>query len=469
MNILHVASECYPLIKTGGLADVVGALPWAQAQAGHDVRLVLPYYPSVAEQLPDAPIIRELSTFAGGVALRSVDYHGVRLYLIDAHHLFARKGNPYHDANYHDYADNVYRFALLGWFGAALAAGMDEWWGCADVLHAHDWQAGLACAYLAHWQSPVKRIFTIHNLAYQGLFDAAHVPELALPWRMFDVHGLEFNGQLSMLKAGLYYADEITTVSPSYAQEITHIEGGCGLHGLLAERAGQHRLHGILNGIDPGIWSPEHDPAITHHYNARQLVANKRANKLELQRFFGLEEDKNALLMILVSRLTEQKGIDLLLAALPTMLDMGNTQFAILGSGEPALSEAFEGAAAAHPGRIGVYIGYDEALSHRMMAGGDLIAVPSRFEPCGLTQLYGMAYGTLPLVRRIGGLGDSVLDGRTGFVFDQATSSDLVDAYQRAVDIWLQPRKWQTMQRRAMGEDFGWHKAAQQYLALYEK
>lgn len=466
MNILHVASECYPLIKTGGLADVVGALPWAQAQAGHDVRLVLPYYPHVARQLPEAPIIRELSTFAGGVALRSTNYNGVRLYLIDGQHLYGREGNPYHDENYWDYSDNVYRFALLGWFGAALAAGMDEWWGRADVLHAHDWQAGLSCAYLTYWQSPVKRVFTIHNLAYQGIFYPHHIPEVALPWHMFNVNGLECHGQFSMLKAGIYYADEITTVSPAYAQEITHIEGGCGLHGLLAERAGLGRLHGILNGIDASIWSPEHDPIIKHHYDAKHL-ADKQANKLALQRTFSLKADRNALLTILVSRLTEQKGIDLLLDALPELLDAGNTQFAVLGSGDPVLSQSFERLATEYPGRVGVYIGYDEALSHQMMAGGDLIVVPSRFEPCGLTQLYGMAYGTLPLVRRVGGLGDSVYDGRTGFVFDQATSDSLIDTYRRALDIWLQPRKWQTMQRQAMNEDFGWHKAAQQYLDIY--
>lgn len=467
MKILHVASECYPLIKTGGLADVVGALPWAQAKAGHDVRLVLPYYPSVAAQLPDAPVIRTLNTFAGGAALRCADYHGVTLYLIDAQHLYGREGNPYHDRNYTDYPDNVYRFALLGWMAATLAAGYDEWWGQADVLHAHDWQAGLACAYIEHWRTPVKRIFTIHNLAYQGVFSAEHVPYIALPWHMYDVHGFEYHGQLSMLKAGIYYADEVTTVSPSYAREITTEAGGCGLHGLLADRAAHGHLHGILNGIDPQIWSPECDPAIARHYGATS-IQYKKTNKRALQQEFGLREDDDTLLAIIITRLTAQKGIDLVLDALPSMLDAGNTQLAVLGSGEPGLAEAFNRAAAEYSGRVGVYIGYDEALSHRMMAGGDLIAVPSRFEPCGLTQLYGMAYGSLPLVRRIGGLGDSVTDGKTGFVFDQASVDDLLTAYRRALTCWQQPKQWQQMQRNAMSADFTWYKAAQHYLDLYE-
>lgn len=476
MKILHLCSELYPLIKTGGLADVMGALPHAQQSIGEDVRVLLPCYPQVARQIGASHVVTVRETFAGTVTLRHTHYNGINIYLLDAPQCFAREGNPYHDADYQDYADNFRRFALLSYIGAQLAEGLDEWWGRADILHAHDWQAGLACAYLKHWQSPVKSLFTIHNIAYPGRFAAHHLPEIELPWHMFATEGLEFVHEISYLKAGLYYADHITTVSPTYAREITQSEAGGGMHGLLQTRAGEGRLHGILNGVDDAVWHPAHDPLIAATFDADKLQG-KAANKTALQRAFALKEDKNALLMILIARLAEQKGADLVLSAIDELM-AHNIQLAVLGSGDPALQQAFTDAAARHPGKIGVKIAYDEALSHQMMAGGDVILVPSRFEPCGLTQLYGLKYGTLPLVRRTGGLADTVTDSTadnrengtaTGFVFNDADRAGLLYACEQALALWAQPKQWQSVQQSAMRADFGWARAARSYQALYQE
>lgn len=472
MNILHASSELYPLLKTGGLADVLGALPFAQQQNGDNVRVILPYYRTIREQLPFTAEVFRSDAPGGHAVIRFAEYRGIGLYLIDAPHLYGRGGNPYHDENYRDYPDNVVRFGLLGWAAAALAVGADPFWGRADVLHAHDWQSGLAAAYLHAWGAwQVKTVFTVHNIAYQGLFDPHHMPDLWLPWEMYRPEGLEFNGQISFLKAGLYYSDLITTVSPTYAHEITF--AAYGMEGLLQQRQQQGRLIGILNGVDEAVWNPAADPALAATYDIADAQKGKAANKAALQQHFGLDPNPEAMLCVMVSRLTEQKGADFLLETLHIKLaEDPALQFALLGSGEPWLEQAFAELAARHPRRVGMHIGYDETLAHRLIGGGDVILVPSRFEPCGLTQLYGLKYGTLPLVRRTGGLADTVAgfgesDEATGFVFDEPDAQSLTEAFNTALYVWSQPALWAEMRRRVMQRDFGWFKAAEAYRGCY--
>ncbi|MNN07193.1 Glycogen synthase [compost metagenome] len=397
------------------------------------------------------------------------------IYLIDAPWLYERPGSPYHDQSMNAYSDNHRRFALLGWMACELAKGLDRYWR-PQVVHAHDWHAGLACAYLAANGHPARSVFTVHNLAYQGLFSAHHVPELWLPPSFFNIYGLEFYGQMSFLKAGLFYADHITAVSPTYAREITRPEFGYGMEGLLQERQRQGRLSGILNGVDDKIWDPSHDPRLTARYDADNLK-NKAKNKLHLQKAMGLKVDESLPLFAVVSRLTSQKGLDLVLEALPALLEQGG-QLALLGAGDAVLQQAFLAAAADYPEQVGVQIGYHEAFSHRIIGGADVIMVPSRFEPCGLTQLYGLKYGTLPLVRRTGGLADTVVDcalenladgSASGFVFDDCDAVALGNAIRRAMVLWNRPKHWRHVQRHAMSVDFGWQVAAQEYLSLYQR
>lgn len=473
MKILHTCSEMYPLIKTGGLADVMGALPYYQQAQGNDVRVLLPYYPQVAEKLGETVEVATFGTFAGIVTIRFSYFNGLGVYVIDAPHLFARR-LPYYDDNYQDYQDNYKRFALLGFVAAQLACGLDHWWRNADILHAHDWQAGLACAYIKAWNSSVKSVFTIHNIAYVGRFQAYHLQELGLPWEFFHPNGLEFYGEMSYLKAGLYFADRITTVSPTYAKEITEPMAGNGLHGLLQARKSEGRLVGILNGVDENVWNPEIDSHIAATYRANYMHG-KAKNKSELQRYFSLPENKDALLFVMVTRLTEQKGADFLLANIDQMMQH-NVQLVVLGSGSPDLEWALREAQSRYPQQIGVKIGYDEALSHQIIAGGDVILVPSRFEPCGLTQLYGLKYGTLPLVRRTGGLADTVNDSHkesienrtaTGFVFDYPSAETFGEAVYRAISLWQKGKLWSSVRQNALAQDFGWTKVAEQYQRLY--
>lgn len=478
MKVLHATSELYPLIKTGGLADVLGSLPFAQQALGHDVRAVLPYYRHVRSLLPDAALVAERDTFGGRVAVRYAEYKGLSLYLIDAPHLYDRPGNPYHNEHYFDYADNVIRFAVLGWAAAALATGLDEVWGKADILHAHDWQAGLAPAYLNTWNTYIKSVFTVHNIAYQGMFQSKHLAEVGLPWEMFHVDGVEFHGQISFLKAGLFYADHITTVSPTYADEITREPAANGMAGLLHTRNAEGRLSGVLNGVDDAVWNPQTDAALAKNYHLKAMQG-KKADKAALQQFFGLNGDDKALLTVMVSRLTPQKGADLLLEALHEKLPANpDLQFALLGSGSPELEQAFVRLAEQYPQQAGVYIGYNEELAHQLIGGGDVILIPSRFEPCGLTQLYGLKYGTLPLVRRTGGLADTVVQTdeetlknktATGFVFDEPTAGALGGAVESALALWRKPRAWPAVRKQAMAQDFGWHKAAESYDACYRR
>ena len=482
MRVLHVCTEIYPLLKTGGLADVAGALPAAQARSGCDARVLVPGFPALRAGILEQTPVTELAPAFGAGAIRLyrgvLPDSGVTAYVIDAPDLYDRPGNPYADAENQAYPDNYQRFALLGWIAARLAEGLDPAWQ-PQVVHAHDWHAGLAPAYLkafeqAHGRKLAGSVQTVHNLAYQGNFPGHVFGFLRLPAHFFDVNGIEFHGQCSFLKAGLYFADKITTVSPSYAREIQDSEQGCGLDGLLRSRA--HDLSGILNGVDDAVWNPQTDPLIAAHYDVRD-VAGKLACKTALQQEAGLAIQDEAPLFCVVSRLTEQKGLHLVLAALPSIVQRGG-QIMVLGSGDAMLENAFRAAAAAHPDAVAVRIGYDEQLAHRLIAAADVILVPSRFEPCGLTQLYGLKYGTLPLVRRVGGLADTVADSAlenlddetaTGFVFENFDDAGIDAALRRAFALYRRDADWTLVQERGMRQQFGWDEAAASYLMLYRQ
>lgn len=477
MKVLHVAAEVFPLVKTGGLADVVAALPVAQAVQGADVRLLLPGFPAVLEAVQGARTVIDIGNCFGALRVRLLlaRMPGSRLpvYVIEAPYLYRRGGSPYQDSDGEEWPDNLQRFALLGWVAAHLAGqDADPQWA-PDIVHAHDWHAAMVCAYMAeHTATPASSVFTVHNLAFQGLFPAHDWPMLGLGSHLMSPTGLEFHGQLSFMKAGLKFARRITTVSPTYAREIATHEFGCGLDGVIRGRGAD--VTGILNGIDPELWNPATDPAIASRYDAERLQG-KRDCRRALQAELGLDVDDQALVLTVVSRLTSQKGLDLILAALQELVQAG-VQFVVQGTGEPALEAAFRMAQQAHPGRVHVHIGYDEARAHRLIAGADLIAVPSRFEPCGLTQLYGLRYGTLPLVRRVGGLADTVTDatpetlaqGRaTGFAFDAATPAAFSACVRRAIALRAEPAAWRGMQATAMAQDLSWGGPARDYLKLY--
>lgn len=470
-DVLSVASECAPLIKTGGLADVVGALPGAMAPLGWRLRTLIPAYRGLAQKLENPVEVWSSPDLYGGegrVLAGTVD--GLDLLLLDAPHLFDRAGGPYHDEAGADWADNPRRFAALSWVASKIALdGLSDGW-IPTVLHAHDWQAGFAPIWV---HGAVPSAITIHNIAFQGIAPAAAIEELRLPHSWFNPGGFEYWGQISALKAGLVAADAVTTVSPTYAQELTTPAFGFGLEGVIRGRAGA--LSGILNGVDTAVWNPATDPLIAANYSAEDL-SGKAVDAAALREEFGLDPDGGPL-CIVVSRLTRQKGLDLLLAALPALI-AGGGQLAVLGTGENDLQDGFLRAAASHPGRVGVRIGYDEALSHRMFAGADVVLVPSRFEPSGLTQMYGLAYGTLPLVARTGGLADSVIDANlaaervgvaNGFQFAPVTAEELVRAIRKMCALYAQPDIWQRMIQSAMSHPVGWDASAREYAALYDR
>jgi starch synthase len=476
-RVLHVAAELFPWVKTGGLGDVTAALPPALAAVGVDARIVLPGFTALLDAFRLEEVARLHTPFTVErvrIARAQLPGSPVRVYLIDHPAFYDRPGTPYQAPDGGEWGDNHRRFALLGWAAAALAEGADPEWR-PEILHGHDWHAGLAPAYLKAWGSPLPSVFTVHNLAYQGFFGAGIFGELALPAHFFNLYGVECYGGVSFLKAGLFYADRLTTVSPTYAQEIQTPQYGMNLDGLLRDRAGV--LRGILNGVDPAIWSPESDAALPRRFGVENAQRGKSAAKAALQRRFGLDEQPDALLFGAVTRLTWQKGLDLLLAALPGIAGLGG-QLALLGSGDYDLEQGFAAAAGAHRGRVGVVFGYDEDLSHLIIGGSDNVVVPSRFEPCGLTQLYALRYGALPLVRRTGGLADTVIDANavtladgtaTGFVFDDENLDALLGAAQRAAALYGDRGAWTRVMRQAMTRDFSWEASARQYLALYRE
>lgn len=468
MNVLFVSSEIYPFAKCGGLGDVAYALPVAMAKQGLDIRLLLPGYPEVLKNLENPKIIATERFFFGMGTARIILGrlpHGVLTYVIDAPHLYDRPG-IYGDAYGVDWPDNHLRFAALGFVAAELGR-YDEGWR-ADILHGHDWLCGLMPAYLkAKPGRQPKSIFTIHNLAYQGLFPSTVYPDLGLPSSFYTTEGVEFHAQVGFLKAGLYYADAITAVSPTYAAEIQQEELGCGLDGLLRQRSGQVR--GILNGIDTEVWNPARDSYLHAPYSAITLHEKKK-NRAALLGELGLRIKKNRPLFGVVSRLAFQKGLDLLPEAMQDSLREG-AGLAILGTGDAALEAQLRKLSARWPGQVAVKCEQNETLAHRIMAGADAILVPSRFEPCGLVQMYGLRYGTLPVVRRTGGLADTV-EGKgsaaTGFVFDTSSVSDLAGTLRQVLKIFRRPAIWVNMQRNAMAKDFGWEKSAGEYLTLYQ-
>jgi starch synthase len=471
MRILQVASEAFGLVKTGGLADVVSGLCCALQDAGDDVRLVLPAYRGVVELARARPKLT-LGDPLGAGATRLLEGvlpgSDVTVWLVDCAPLFDRPGGPYLDAQGADHFDNHIRFGLLCRVAAMLAImGPAIGWD-ADVVHAHDWQAGFVPTHLALWGGHRPgTLFTVHNLHFQGRYSPSILAEVGLPAHAYAIDGVELWGSASFIKGGLFHADKITTVSPTYANEIQGEVGGEGLHGLLTMRDAD--LHGIVNGIDLETWDPARDDALAVRYDASRLAA-RAENKLALQRRMGLRADPDAPLVGTVGRLTHQKGIDLLLGALPRLLGRG-AQVAVVGSGDVALENALEYAAEANPGRVAFLRGYHEPASHLMVGGCDAFVVPSRFEPCGLTQLYALRYGAVPVVRATGGLADTVLDAShpdgVGFVFESATHHALGDALDRALDAFGDKRGWAALQRRGMARDHGWASAAAAYRSLY--
>ena len=476
LQALSVASEAYPLIKTGGLADVAGALPAALAAEDVAVRTLIPGYPAVLAAMEGAaatPLPAALAARLGGPGqVLAATTRGLDMLVLDVPHLFARAGNPYTSPDGQDWPDNAQRFAALSRVGAEIGLGLVAGYR-PDVVHAHDWQAGLVPAYLHYaGKSRPATVMTVHNLAFPGKFPLSLAPALGLPPQALGVDGIEFFGFLSLLKAGLQFADRITTVSPTYAQEILTPEGGMGLDGLLRARGAA--VSGILNGVDTEAWDPSTDVMLAARYGAAILPA-RGANKADVQRRMGLATDPEALLFGVVSRLTWQKGLDMLLQALPALLAQ-NAQLAVLGAGDPEIEFAFRDAVAAHPGRIGCVIGYHEPLAHALQSGCDALLVPSRFEPCGLTQLYALRYGAVPVVSRVGGLADTVIDANpmalgagvaTGIQFAPPTAERLAAAISRTGQLFADKPVWARLQANGMAADVSWRGPARDYARLY--
>ena len=477
MKVLLVTSEIAPLIKTGGLADVSGALPAALRAIGVDVRVLVPGYPQVLAQMASIEVLAtfyDLPGFPPSRLLGSIMENGVPLMAIDCPVLYQREGGPYVDANGHDWPDNPLRFGLLCRVAAILGCGGTPLSWHPDLVHGNDWQTGLTGAYLSVAKEAVPNIITIHNLAFQGNFGPENVALLHLPPQSFAIDGVEFYGKMSFLKGGLYYARHITTVSPNYAREIQRDELGFGMQGLLQAR--KRDITGILNGIDTDEWNPEADRHLAFHFSSRR-VAGKAKNKRALQERMGLQVQADIPLLAVVSRLTHQKGLDLLLEIAPRLLDIP-VQLVVLGSGEKLMQDEVLALAARYPGKVAAMIVFDEGLSHQIEAAADMFIMPSRFEPCGLNQFYSQRYGTPPIVHSTGGLADSVVDCTpqtlrdgmaSGFVFSGMTAENLYAAIMRAVMLYRNQTQWKLLCKHCMNKDFSWETSARAYYRVYLK
>ena len=475
MKVLSVASELFPLIKTGGLADVAGALPLALAERGISVTSLVPGYPQVMKVLePENPSkVAGFSNLLGEKAdILSASHKGLDLLILDAPALFDRPGGPYVDTSGSDYADNWKRYAAFSKAAAEIALGRFAGYR-ADIVHAHDWQAAMTLAYLRYsGRAAPPGVMTIHNLAFQGRFPASIFASMELPASAYSLDGVEYYHGVGFLKAGLQAADAITTVSPAYAQEIRTPEFGMGLEGLLNARAAD--LHGIVNGIDTAYWNPASDIHLTSTYTPRMLQ-RRALNRQVVEERFALDQDASPLFCI-ISRLTWQKGMDVMSECIDSIVEKG-ARVAILGSGDKAIETTIHAAAKRHEGRAAVVTGYDEPLSHLLQGGSDAILIPSRFEPCGLTQLCGLRYGCIPVVARTGGLADTLIDANeaalmagvaTGIQFAPLTADALLHAVSRTIDIHRDKKAWATMQRNGMRADVSWSASATRYASLFQ-
>ncbi|MCF8199920.1 MAG: glycogen synthase GlgA [Sulfuritalea sp.] len=475
MKVLFVTSELAPWVKTGGLGDVSSALPVALRGLGLDVRVLIPAYPGILKNFPDAAEVARPHWLGGALPTASLKEvstaDGINLLLLDYPPYYDRPGSPYLDPDGNDWPDNHLRFGLLSRVAAWLGSDASTMDWKPEIIHCNDWQSGLAAAYLHYLPGgKAKSLFTLHNLAYQGVFGYETLFELGLPQEAWRFDGIEYHGKLSFLKAGLQHSTAISTVSPNYAHEIQTDDLGMGMADLLRYRS--EHLSGILNGIDTRIWDPESDHYLQQHYSARNPNA-KAANKAALQLQLGLAPRKDIPLLAVISRLAEQKGLDLLLSLGAKIMNLP-AQLVVLGSGNVELEQGFLALARQFPDLCSVSIGFDEALAHRIDAGADIFVMPSRFEPCGLNQLYSMRYGTIPVVRGTGGLADTVIDAAdekngNGFVFGPASSEALLEALQRATTAWSDPTLWRRLQKHGMARDSSWDKAARQYAELYQK
>ena len=474
-KILFVTSEAHPLIKTGGLADVSSSLPKALATLGADVRLIMPKYQAIktAEEIYYKSTVQVNNTDVNILETRLPGTQ-VPVWLVDCPQFFDFPGNPYVDELGNAWENSAERFALFCRIAVEVAMnrGYLDW--IPDVIHCNDWQSGLVPALLSLEANRPATVFTIHNMAYQGLFPKTTWLSLNLPKPLWQPNGVEFNGMLSFIKGGLAYADRITTVSPTYAREIQTAEFGYGLEGLLNYR--NDVLIGIINGIDADQWNPATDSIINERYDISTLN-KKQLNKKALQNKFSLPVNNKIPVFALISRLVEQKGIDLVLECLPEMLTLP-LQFVLLGKGDKLFEQQLTDFAETYPDKIAITIGYDEALAHLLEAGADIFLMPSRFEPCGLNQLYSQRYGTVPVVRKTGGLADTVVDTlpetlsnktATGFVFKEATSGTLMESIKRALIIYNQPEIWKQLQTSGMQKDYSWNRSAKEYMALYDQ
>ncbi|MEN8212768.1 MAG: glycogen synthase GlgA, partial [Pseudomonadota bacterium] len=486
MKILFAASEAYPLVKTGGLGDVIYSLPRTLKEAGADVRVILPAYRSVLEKAPESRIIAWMDVTGDGRThsvriLESRDTSlGTPLYLVDCPELFGRPGNPYLHPDGYDWPDNAERYAVFSRAVAAISCSQPDIDWRPDVVHTHDWQTGLIPALLKHQEDAPRSVFTIHNLAYGGIFSYQDYINLGLPEYWWSAEGLEFHGNFSMLKAGLIYADQVTTVSPTYAREILTPQFGYGFEGVL--HAIDYKLSGILNGVDQDAWNPKSDPYLPSHYAVNwRTFKGKCDNKAALLTEMGLEatdERLHAPLFGLIGRLVEQKGIDLVAEVIPRIIETSDASFIILGSGQDAYEYAFTALARRYPEQVLLYLGYSEELAHRIEAGADFFLMPSRFEPCGLNQLYSLRYGTPPIVHHTGGLADTVVDTNdetfahkkaTGYVFHEPTADALQHAIERAIGCYQNDYCWKQIVRTGMQQDFSWTQSAASYLSLYQQ